>query len=107
MNKILGFISLCSAKIVAGKCHLTPMNQAGAIKQRKTFPTGQRVFTKRDSQLQRLLENSYFPLNSVQNFYKITTEQAHNCLKLVLKFGLEKLSDEYRAHMIQQLIPKL
>ena len=43
-------------KIVAGKCHLTPMNQAGAIKQRKTFPTGQRVFTKRDSQLQRLLE---------------------------------------------------
>ena len=32
------------------------MNQAGAIKQRKTFPTGQRVFTKRDSQVQRLLE---------------------------------------------------
>ena len=26
------------------------MNQAGAIKQRKTFPTGQRVFTKYDSQ---------------------------------------------------------
>ena len=46
MNIILGFISLCSAKIVEGKCHLTPMNQAGAIKQRKTFPTGQRVFTK-------------------------------------------------------------
>ena len=89
-------------KIVAGKCHLTPMNRAGAIKQRKTFPTGQRVFTKRDSQLQRLLENSYFPLNSVQNFYKITTE-IHNCLKLVLKFGLAKNINKYLAHKIQQL----
>ena len=83
------------------------MNQAGAIKQRKTFPTGQRVFTKRDSQLQRLLEKLLLSIEFrpkfLQDHDRAGTQLSQTCSKV--QFG-EK-NNKYLAHMIHQLIPKL
>lgn len=65
------------------------MNQAGAIKQRKTFPTGQRVFTKRDSQLQRLLEKLLLSIEFrpkfLQDHDRAGTQLSQTCSKV--QFG--------------------